>query len=172
MSAWAACRRTCRPARSTRRWRRARIDAAEWVGPYDDQKLGFNKVAPFYYYPGWWEGGAELDFFINEKAYDALSRREQGHRRGRGAQVPHVDMQAQVRRLQPDRAEAAGGRRRRSCGLSQGRHGRRLQGVDGGLRRARGQERRSSRRSTRTMRAFRATRTCGSASPSPPSTAT
>jgi TRAP-type mannitol/chloroaromatic compound transport system substrate-binding protein len=49
------------------------IDAAEWVGPYDDLKLGFNKVAPFYYYPGWWEGGPQLDFFINQKAYDALS---------------------------------------------------------------------------------------------------
>jgi TRAP-type mannitol/chloroaromatic compound transport system substrate-binding protein len=49
------------------------IDAAEWVGPYDDQKLGFNKVAPFYYYPGWWEGGPELDVFINNKAYDALT---------------------------------------------------------------------------------------------------
>jgi len=48
------------------------IDAAEWVGPYDDQKLGFNKVAPFYYYPGWWEGGPEVDFFINQKAYDGL----------------------------------------------------------------------------------------------------
>ena len=34
------------------------IDAAEWVGPYDDEKLGFNKVAQYYYYPGWWEGGA------------------------------------------------------------------------------------------------------------------
>ncbi|HVE54725.1 MAG TPA: TRAP transporter substrate-binding protein [Ramlibacter sp.] len=49
------------------------IDAAEWVGPYDDLKLGFNKVAPFYYYPGWWEGGPQLDFFINQKAYDGLS---------------------------------------------------------------------------------------------------
>ena len=49
------------------------IDAAEWVGPYDDQKLGFNKVAPFYYYPGWWEGGPEVDFFINQKAMDGLS---------------------------------------------------------------------------------------------------
>jgi TRAP-type mannitol/chloroaromatic compound transport system substrate-binding protein len=49
------------------------IDAAEWVGPYDDQKLGFNKVAPYYYYPGWWEGGPQLDFFINQKAWDALS---------------------------------------------------------------------------------------------------
>ena len=48
------------------------IDAAEWVGPYDDQKLGFHKVAPYYYYPGWWEGGLELDFFIHRKAYDAL----------------------------------------------------------------------------------------------------
>jgi TRAP-type mannitol/chloroaromatic compound transport system substrate-binding protein len=49
------------------------IDAAEWVGPYDDLKLGFNKVAPNYYYPGWWEGGTELDSFVNEKAYDALT---------------------------------------------------------------------------------------------------
>jgi TRAP-type mannitol/chloroaromatic compound transport system substrate-binding protein len=49
------------------------IDAAEWIGPYDDQKLGFNKVAPFYYYPGWWEGGPQLDFFINDKAFAALS---------------------------------------------------------------------------------------------------
>lgn len=49
------------------------IDAAEWVGPYDDQKLGFGKVAPFYYYPGWWEGGPQLDFFINDKAFNALS---------------------------------------------------------------------------------------------------
>ena len=49
------------------------IDAAEWVGPYDDEKLGFNKVAPFYAYPGYWEGGPQLDFFINTKAYNALS---------------------------------------------------------------------------------------------------
>ena len=53
------------------------IDAAEWVGPYDDQKLGFNKVAPFYYYPGWWEGGPEVDFFINQKAFAALSPENQ-----------------------------------------------------------------------------------------------
>jgi TRAP-type mannitol/chloroaromatic compound transport system substrate-binding protein len=49
------------------------IDSAEWIGPYDDQKLGFNKVAPFYYYPGWWEGGPQLEFYINNKAFDALS---------------------------------------------------------------------------------------------------
>ena len=49
------------------------LDGVEWVGPYDDQKLGFNKVAPFYYYPGWWEGSAEIDFYINSKAWEGLS---------------------------------------------------------------------------------------------------
>jgi TRAP-type mannitol/chloroaromatic compound transport system substrate-binding protein len=49
------------------------IDAAEWVGPYDDEKLGFNKVAPFYYYPGWWEGGAMLQFFINLDKWNSLT---------------------------------------------------------------------------------------------------
>lgn len=53
------------------------LDAVEFVGPYDDQKLGFNKVAPYYYYPGWWEGGAELEFFINTKAYAALPKEYQ-----------------------------------------------------------------------------------------------
>lgn len=49
------------------------IDGAEWVGPYDDEKLGFNKVAPHYYYPGWWEGGASLSFYVNEEEYAKLS---------------------------------------------------------------------------------------------------
>ena len=49
------------------------IDAAEWVGPYDDLKLGFNKVAPFYYYPGWWEGGPQLSLYVNQKSYDSLT---------------------------------------------------------------------------------------------------
>ena len=48
------------------------IDSAEWVGPYDDQKLGFNKVAPYYYYPGWWEGGAALSLYIGLKAWASL----------------------------------------------------------------------------------------------------
>jgi TRAP-type mannitol/chloroaromatic compound transport system substrate-binding protein len=44
---------------------RGTIDAAEWVGPYDDEKLGFSKVARYYYFPGWWEGGAATHFMIN-----------------------------------------------------------------------------------------------------------
>ena len=69
------------------------IDSAEWVGPYDDQKLGFNKVAPFYYYPGWWEGGPQLDFFINQKAYDALSAENKAIVES-AASHAHVEMQA------------------------------------------------------------------------------
>ena len=49
------------------------IDAAEWVGPYDDEKLGFNKVAKFYYYPGWWEGGPALHMFVNSAKWNELS---------------------------------------------------------------------------------------------------
>jgi TRAP-type mannitol/chloroaromatic compound transport system substrate-binding protein len=49
------------------------IDAAEWVGPYDDEKLGFNKVAKFYYYPGWWEGGPALHMFVNNAKWNELS---------------------------------------------------------------------------------------------------
>jgi TRAP-type mannitol/chloroaromatic compound transport system substrate-binding protein len=49
------------------------IDAAEWVGPHDDLKLGFHKVAPYYAYPGWWEGGPQLDLHVNKKAYNSLS---------------------------------------------------------------------------------------------------
>jgi len=50
------------------------IDAAEWVGPYDDEKLGFYKVAKHYYYPAWWEGGTELDMLVNLKAWEALPK--------------------------------------------------------------------------------------------------
>ena len=69
------------------------IDAAEWVGPYDDQKLGFVKVAPYYYYPGFWEGSAQLDFFINQKAWDALSAENKAIVEAAASQA-HLDLQA------------------------------------------------------------------------------
>ena len=50
------------------------IDAAEWVGPYDDEKLGFNKVAPHYYYPGWWEGGPMLLALTNLDKWNSLPK--------------------------------------------------------------------------------------------------
>ena len=50
------------------------IDAAEWIGPYDDEKLGFNKVAPYYYTPGWWEAGAQLSFYVGIKEWEKLPK--------------------------------------------------------------------------------------------------
>jgi TRAP-type mannitol/chloroaromatic compound transport system substrate-binding protein len=76
------------------------IDAAEWVGPYDDKKLGFNKVAPFYYYPGWWEGGPQLDFFINNKAFEALSAENKAIVESAAAYA-HTFMQAKYDVLNP-----------------------------------------------------------------------
>ncbi|HEX4857535.1 MAG TPA: TRAP transporter substrate-binding protein [Usitatibacteraceae bacterium] len=69
------------------------IDAAEWVGPYDDQKLGFNKVAKNYYYPAWWEGGPQLTLFVNSKAWAALPKEYQAIVEASAA-LAHVDMQA------------------------------------------------------------------------------
>jgi TRAP-type mannitol/chloroaromatic compound transport system substrate-binding protein len=50
------------------------IDAAEWVGPYDDEKLGFYKIAKHYYYPGWWEGGTMVACFVNLDKWNALPK--------------------------------------------------------------------------------------------------
>lgn len=53
---------------------RGTIDAAEFVGPYDDEKLGFAKVAPYYYYPGFWEGGPCVHAFVNLEKWNALPK--------------------------------------------------------------------------------------------------
>jgi TRAP-type mannitol/chloroaromatic compound transport system substrate-binding protein len=69
------------------------IDAAEWVGPYDDYKLGFYKVAPNYYYPGWWEGGPQLSLYVNQKSYEGLSGEYKAMIESASAYA-HIDMQA------------------------------------------------------------------------------
>jgi TRAP-type mannitol/chloroaromatic compound transport system substrate-binding protein len=51
---------------------RGAIDATEWVGPYDDEKLGFHNAARYYYYPGWWEPGPSMSFMVNRQAWDRL----------------------------------------------------------------------------------------------------
>ncbi|MBU4612390.1 TRAP transporter substrate-binding protein [Achromobacter sp. GG226] len=53
------------------------IDAAEWIGPYDDEKLGFNKVARFYYAPGWWEGTLQVSLYVNDKSFESLPKHYQ-----------------------------------------------------------------------------------------------
>jgi len=69
------------------------VDGAEWVGPYDDMKLGLNKVAPFYYYPGFWEGGTQCDLMINDKAFNSLTPEYKAILEAAAAQA-HIDMQA------------------------------------------------------------------------------
>src|SRR5437660_1649016 len=76
------------------------IDAAEWVGPYDDEKLGLYKVAKFYYYPGWWEGGPELDLFVNIAAYEKLPKDYQAALEG-ACYEANVDMVAKYDAVNP-----------------------------------------------------------------------
>jgi TRAP-type mannitol/chloroaromatic compound transport system substrate-binding protein len=56
---------------------RGTIDAAEWVGPYDDEKLGLNKIAKYYYYPAWWEGSTANHLMINLGKWNDLPKRYQ-----------------------------------------------------------------------------------------------
>ena len=48
------------------------IDAAEWVGPYNDLTFGFQQAAKYYYYPGWHEPGSMLELLINKEAWESL----------------------------------------------------------------------------------------------------
>jgi TRAP-type mannitol/chloroaromatic compound transport system substrate-binding protein len=56
---------------------RGAIDATEWVGPYDDEKLGFYKIAKHYYYPGWWEPCSMYHVMINRQKWDSLPKQYQ-----------------------------------------------------------------------------------------------
>lgn len=70
------------------------IDAAEWVGPYDDEKLGFNRVAPFYYAPAWWEAGTQVSFMIGIKQWEKLPKEYQAAIEAASYEA-HTVMQAQ-----------------------------------------------------------------------------
>lgn len=76
------------------------LDAAEFVGPYDDEKLGWNKVAKYYYYGAWWEGGADLEFFVNKKAFAKLSAENQAIVRA-AADVAYCDGTSKYLYLNP-----------------------------------------------------------------------
>jgi TRAP-type mannitol/chloroaromatic compound transport system substrate-binding protein len=72
---------------------RGTLDSVEWVGPYDDLKLGFYKVAKNYYYPAWWEGGPQLSLYVGKKAFDALPNDLKSIVEGAAAYA-HTEMQA------------------------------------------------------------------------------
>ena len=145
------------------------IDAAEWVGPYDDEKLGFYKVAKFYYYPGWWEGGPELDLFVNSKAWSDLPKDYQailevGLREGEHRHA------GEIRCAQSAGTEAAPRQRRQAAAVLERHHGCVLQGDAGGLRRDRDQEREVQEDLSYRGRRFAPKASNGSASPRTDST--
>lgn len=70
------------------------IDGAEWVGPYDDEKLGFYKVATHYYYPGWWESNSMYSFYVNAKAWESLPKDYQAAFAAAAAEA-NIDMMAE-----------------------------------------------------------------------------
>jgi TRAP-type mannitol/chloroaromatic compound transport system substrate-binding protein len=70
------------------------LDAVEWTSPYDDEKLGFQKVAPYYYAPGWWEAGAQLSFYVGIKEWEKLPKDYQLAIEAASYEA-HVVMQAQ-----------------------------------------------------------------------------
>ena len=90
------------------------IDAAEWVGPYDDEKLGFNKVAKFYYYPGWWEGGPGAALLRQHAEVQRAAGRVQGGA-ARGLRRRQYVDDGQVRRAESRRRCASSWPAARSC---------------------------------------------------------
>ena len=96
---------------------RGTIDAAEWVGPYDDEKLGFQKVAPFYYYPGFWEGSAHVCILLQHGEMERAAEALQGHRPGGRRLRAHATCRPNTT---PATRRPCGGwsARARSCGRS------------------------------------------------------
>ena len=116
------------------------IDAAEWVGPYDDEKLGFYKVAPYYYYPGFWEGGPTLSTMINLDAWNELPKAYQAVLKT-ACEAANVNMMASYDCEEPAGAEAAGRQRHQAAAVLDRDPHRRLRRGSEDLRRHRGHQR-------------------------------
>ncbi len=98
-SAW--CRRTSPAARSTRRSKRARWMRPSGSAPTTTRSWASTRSRQFYYYPGWWEGGPELDFFINQQGLGRPVGREQGHRRSGAPRTPTSTCRPSTTRRNP-----------------------------------------------------------------------
>jgi TRAP-type mannitol/chloroaromatic compound transport system substrate-binding protein len=81
------------------------VDAAEWVGPYDDANLDFHRVARFYYFPGWWEPGPTLEVQIPLDRWNELPEEYQEVIKTAAAQA-NVDMMAAYDAKNPPALEA------------------------------------------------------------------
>ena len=145
------------------------IDAAEWVGPYDDEKLGFYKVAPYYYYPGYWEGGATMHLFFNSDKWASLPPIYQAIAIN-AAHHGNTYMQVRYDQVNPGRCATSGQRCPAAAVLGRD-PGSVLQGGAGGLCRDCGRQP-EFKKICDHMMAFRARNICGGRWPSTASTAT
>ena len=145
------------------------IDATEWVGPYDDEKLGFYKVAKYYYYPGWWEGGTALHFFINSTKWNALPKSLPVDRSRR----PRLRQYRRSRRATTRairRRSSAWWPAARSFARSRSDHGSLPEGVQRGERRNFGHQCRLQEGARLRRRPSATTKICGGRSPNTAST--
>ena len=148
------------------------IDATEWVGPYDDEKLGFYKVAKYYYYPGWWEGGTANHFFIkldkwNEPAEETTSRSLDG-----GGGYANMERAGANTTRAIRRRSSGWSRTARSCGRSRtADHGSLPEGVERSERRNFGGQCRLQEGSGLAARPSATTSICGGRSPNTAMTA-
>jgi len=115
------------------------IDAAEWVGPYDDEKLGLVKVAPHYYSPGWWEAGPQLSFYVNIKEWEKLPKEYQAAIEVASYEGARRDA-GRVRLQEPGRAGAIAQGRDEAAQLLERDHDRLLQDLAGSDGRGSGEE--------------------------------
>jgi TRAP-type mannitol/chloroaromatic compound transport system substrate-binding protein len=95
------------------------IDAAEWVGPYDDEKLGFYKVAKYYYYPGFWEGGPTLHTLVNLAKWKELPKAYQAALAS-ACEAANGNMMASYDYKNPGSTPAPRGRRRYPAAVQPG----------------------------------------------------
>ena len=130
------------------------IDAAEWVGPYDDQKLGFNKIAPYYYYPGWWEGGPQTTAMISLNKWNELPKATRPSIEAGVRLRADVDG-VEVRRRESQGAARAGGRRHQADAVPAAGDGGGVRRLERALRPSSRRRAPSSRRSMKTWRPFR-----------------
>ena len=98
------------------------IDAAEWVGPYDDEKLGLQKIAKFYYYPGFWEAGPMLHVMTNLEKWNSLPKSYQAVIVN-AASNANVWMSARYDLVESSGFEAPGGNGHPASSVQQRDHG-------------------------------------------------
>ena len=119
---------------------RGTLDAVEFSGPHDDEKLGFVKVAQYYYYPGFWEGGAQPSLYVNMSKWNELAGQLQGHSRS-GLRRSQRHVRRKIRCPERGCDPPARGPGRAVASLPARRDGAELQGSLQALRRDRGLQR-------------------------------